>query len=136
MDLIEIIAYEDQFRTAFKKMNLEWLDQFGLTESHDLQVLDDPQQTIILPGGFIFLAMENSEPVGSAALMKTDGRNFELAKMTVRPSWQGRGISKLLIEKCIQQAVESGAEKIFIFQSPAEKLYSYILYMVSGLFLL
>jgi GNAT superfamily N-acetyltransferase len=99
MDLIEIIAYEGRFLADFKNMNLEWLDQFGLTESHDLQVLADPQQTIIIPGGFIFLAMENGGPVGSAALMKTGKYTFELAKMTVRPQWQGRGISKMLIEK-------------------------------------
>jgi putative acetyltransferase len=117
MDLIDIIAYENRFLADFKNMNLEWLDQFGLTESHDLQVLADPQQTIIIPGGFIFLAKENGVPVGSAALMKTGKYTFELAKMTVRPQWQGRGISKLLIEKCIWQAVQSGAEKIFLFSN-------------------
>lgn len=117
MDLIEIIAYENRYIAAFKNMNLEWLDLFGLTESHDLQVLADPEQTIILPGGFIFLAMDNEIPVGSLALMKAGEKNFELVKMTVRPQWQGRGISKLLIEKCINQAIQSGAEKLFLFSN-------------------
>jgi putative acetyltransferase len=115
--MIEIFPFEDRFARAFKEMNLEWLDKYGLTESHDLQVLDDPRGTIIKPGGFIFLAMEEGIPVGSAALMKEGNKHFELAKMSVIPAMRGRGISKLLISRCINKAIESGAEKLFLFSN-------------------
>jgi GNAT superfamily N-acetyltransferase len=115
--MIEICPFEDRFASAFKEMNLEWLDKYGLTESHDLQVLDDPRGTIIEPGGYIFLAMEEGIPVGSAALMKERDNHFELAKMSVIPAMRGRGISKLLISRCINKAIESGAEKLFLFSN-------------------
>lgn len=115
--MIVICPFEDRFAGAFKEMNLEWLDKYGLTESHDLQVLDDPRGTIITPGGFIFLALEDGIPVGSAALMKEGVDHFELAKMTVVPAMRGRGISKLLISRCINKAKESGAERLFLFSN-------------------
>jgi putative acetyltransferase len=115
--MIEICPFEDRFAGAFKEMNLEWLDKYGLTESHDIQVLDDPRGTIIAPGGFIFLALEDGIPVGSAALMKEGKSHFELAKMSVIPAMRGRGISKLLISRCINKAIESGAEGLFLFSN-------------------
>ena len=77
--MIEICPFEDRFAGAFKEMNLEWLDKYGLTESHDIQVLDDPRGTIITPGGFIFLALEDGIPVGSAALMKEGDKSFRIS---------------------------------------------------------
>ena len=115
--MITIIAYEPQHAKVFKELNLEWLDKFHLTESHDLQVLDDPSGTIIERGGVIYLAKSNEEIVGSAALMKEHDQGYELAKMAVKPGYRGIGISKLLIEKCLQTAKEWNAKKIFLYSN-------------------
>src|ERR1700742_4450513 len=90
--MINIILYEDRYADAFKRLNLEWLDGYHLTESHDLMVLDDPRGTIIERGGVIFLAKAGDEIVGSAALMKEHNGVYELAKMAVNPEWRGTGI--------------------------------------------
>jgi GNAT superfamily N-acetyltransferase len=115
--MVEIREYEDRFAEAFRSMNLEWLDKYGLTESHDLQVLDDPRGTIINRGGFIFLAMQGEVPVGSAALMKEGENHFELAKMSVVPDFRGQGISKLLMEQCIRKARELNVWQLFLFSN-------------------
>jgi GNAT superfamily N-acetyltransferase len=39
---------------------------------------------------------------------------YELAKMAVTAVWQGKGISKLLIEKCLEKAKELNALKVFL----------------------
>ena len=70
MSEVMIVDYEPGHYKAFRDINLEWLDRYGLTESHDLMVLDDPQGTIIDRGGFIWIAMVDGSPVGSSALMK------------------------------------------------------------------
>lgn len=114
---IEIIAYENRYAPEFRKLNLEWLDKYNLTESHDLLVLDNPEETIVKPGGAIFLAREGEAIVGTAAIIKEHGDEFELAKMAVAPQWQGRGISKLLIAKCLEKAKASGAKKISLFSN-------------------
>ncbi len=115
--MVEIIEYSDIYAADFKRMNLEWLDKYNLTESHDLMVLNDPKGTILDQGGAIYLAKNNEEIIGSAALMKEHPGEFELAKMAVTDLWQGKGISKLLIEKCISKAKELGAKKITLFSN-------------------
>jgi GNAT superfamily N-acetyltransferase len=115
--MVEIRDYEDRFAASFREMNLEWLDKYELTESHDLQVLQDPKGTILDRGGFIFLAMQGETPVGSAALMSAGEKQFELAKMSVVPAWRGKGISKLLLDHCIKRAMNSGAERLILYSN-------------------
>jgi GNAT superfamily N-acetyltransferase len=124
---VDIIEYSNQYHGDFRKLNLEWLDKYDLTESHDLMVLDDPQATIIDRGGFIWLAKDGDKVVGSAALMKEHEGIYELAKMTVTEAWRGKGISKMLIETCLAKAKETGAKKLVLFSNhklqTAIKLY-------------
>ena len=116
--MISIIDYEDIYAGDFKDLNLEWLDKYHLTESHDLMVLDDPRGTIIDHGGYIFLAKEGIDIVGSAALMKEHEPGvYELAKMSVAIAYRGRGISKLLMETCLAKAKEIGAVKLILFSN-------------------
>ena len=114
---IEIIDYDPKYHRQFREINLEWLELYHLTESHDLEVLDDPQKTVLDAGGCIFLAIKNGDVVGSAALIPTGEGEFELAKMCVRPEWQGRGLSRLLLQKCIDQAVKIQARRIILFSN-------------------
>ncbi|HTL09700.1 MAG TPA: GNAT family N-acetyltransferase, partial [Chitinophagaceae bacterium] len=114
---MEIIDYEARYHEDFRKLNLEWLEKYGLAESHDLMVLDDPQGTIIDRGGCIFLAREDGIIIGTAALMKEHEGVYELAKMSVAPAFRGRGISKLLLAKCLEEARHRAAKKILLFSN-------------------
>src|SRR5689334_16126769 len=98
---ISIIPYRNEHHAAFRELNLEWLDHYQLTESHDLMILDKPEDTVINPGGFIWMAEVNGEIVGSVGLMKEREGEFELIKMAVTADYRGMGISKMLIEVCI-----------------------------------
>ncbi len=126
-DQVEIIEYQEEYHSDFRELNLEWLDKYNLTESHDLLVLDDPKGTILDSGGFIWLAKAGDEIIGSAAIINEGHGIFELAKMSVTEPWRGRGISKLLIETCLQKAKEIGAKKLLLFSNSqlqtALKLY-------------
>jgi putative acetyltransferase len=110
--MVSIIQYEDKHHEDFRKLNLEWLEKYNLAESHDLEVLDDPKGTILDRGGVIYMAGDNGELVGCAALMKEADGIYELAKMAVAPNWRGKGISKLLIEKCLDTARTWNAKKV------------------------
>ena len=124
---IEIIEYDDKYHEDFRRLNLEWLDKYNLTESHDLMVLNDPKGTILDRSGFIWLAKSGSEIVGTAAIMNEGHGIFELAKMAVTEKLQGKGISKLLLETCLKKAREIGAKKLTLFSNhqlqTALKLY-------------
>jgi putative acetyltransferase len=125
--MIKIIPYEGIYHNDFRQLNLEWLDKYHLTESHDLMVLDDPEGTILQTGGYIWLAIDDDVVAGTAALINEGHGIYELAKMAVAPSYQGRGISKLLIETCIAKAREIGGKKLLLYSNhqllTALKLY-------------
>jgi GNAT superfamily N-acetyltransferase len=112
-----IIAFENKYQPDFYRLNIVWLDKYGLTESHDLAILNDPENTIIKPGGYIWLALLDNKIVGSAALINEGEGVFELAKMAVDESYQGRGISKLLIATCLDKAKAIGAKKLELFSN-------------------
>ncbi|HEX6227432.1 MAG TPA: GNAT family N-acetyltransferase [Chryseolinea sp.] len=113
--MVEIIEYDEQYAEDFKKINLEWLDKLNLTEEADLIMLNNPREAIIQPGGAVFLAKAGHEIIGSAAIISAHDNIYELAKMTVVPTWQGRGISKLLLERCLAVARRNSAKKIVLF---------------------
>jgi putative acetyltransferase len=115
--MIEIISYSKEWHDAFRELNLEWLDKYNLREEADMVVLNDPQGMILDKGGVIYLAKAGDEIVGTAALIPEGHNVYELAKMSVTEQWQGKGISKLLLETCLQKANELGAAKIELFSN-------------------
>jgi GNAT superfamily N-acetyltransferase len=114
---INLIPYRPEHHETFRQINLEWLDHYNLKESHDVMVLDDPKGTILDSGGCIWLAEVDGLIVGSAALMREHDDVYELAKMSVTEQWRGKGISKLLIEKCLETAKQLGATKLTLYSN-------------------
>ena len=125
---IEIIDYDEKYHADFKRMNLEYLDKYNLTETHDILVLDNPEEIILGKGGFLWLAKAGEEIVGTVGIMPEGHGIFELIKMCVAESWRGRGISKLLMETCLQKVKELGGHKLILFSNhqlqTALKLYT------------
>ena len=115
--MVEIINYSDEYANDFKQLNLEWLNKYNLAESHDLKIINDPKKTILDGGGYIYLAKEDDKIIGTAGLANEGNSVFELVKMAVAPAFQGRGISKMLLEKCLNKARELKAEKVFLYSN-------------------
>lgn len=114
---IEIIDYSDQYAGEFKELNWHWLDKFNLAESHDMEIINDPRGTILDRGGYIYLASSGGQIVGTAGIARETDSLFELIKMTVAPAFQGKGISKLLLDKCLDKARELKAKKIYLYSN-------------------
>jgi putative acetyltransferase len=114
---IDIIEFEEKYSADFKALNIEWLDKYNLTESHDLEILNNPKGTVLDNGGCIYLALINEKVIGTAALINEGDGEYELAKMSVAPQYQGKGISKLLIEKCLEKAKQIKAKKLFLYSN-------------------
>jgi len=112
-----IIDYEDQYLKDFQRLNLEWLEKFNLVESHDLEILDHPQENVIDRGGFIFLLKDEDAIIGSAGILKINDKEYELIKMSVAPEHRGKKFGDLLLEKCIAKAKEMKALKIILFSN-------------------
>jgi len=125
---IEIIIYDEKYHADFKRLNLDYLDKYNLTESHDMIILDSPEEIVLGCGGFIWLAKAGEEIVGTVGVMPEGHGIFELIKMCVAESWRGKGISKLLMETCLQKVKKLGGKKLILFSNhqlqTALKLYT------------
>jgi putative acetyltransferase len=117
MSEIEIIPYERSYQPEFRRLNLYWLDKYNLTESHDLEILDDPEEKVINSGGCIFLALDGNQVVGTCGIAKVNDDVYELVKMTVEPAWHGKGIGKRLLQRCLDEAKKLNAKKIMLFSN-------------------
>lgn len=125
--MVEIITYSDEYAADFSQLNLEWLNKYDLAESHDLEIINDPRKTILDRGGVIYLAKSGTRIIGTAGLVSAEEGAFELVKMAVSPGFQGRGVAKMLLEKCLDTARKLKARKIFLYSNsqliPAITLY-------------
>lgn len=124
---VQVIAYQDKFKKAFKNLNIAWIEKRWPVEEADLKAVDRPVENIINKGGYIAVALYKNEPVGVCALIKLDDGGFELAKMAVSDVAKGFGIGTLLGEHCVATARAMGASRVYLESNtalvPAISLY-------------
>ena len=77
----DIVPYRPEFREAFERLNLAWLEAHGLREPADLEVLRDPEGRILAKGGKLFIAVQDGEAVGTCAAIPVSPDTVELAKL-------------------------------------------------------
>ena len=122
-----IIPFQEKYAGDFKQLNIDWLRQYFVTEPYDEYQLSYPGEEIIDKGGYIFLAKEKEKIIGTVALMKETDTSFELTKMSVTKDSQGKGVSKLLMETCVNLAKEKKWDRLFLYSNtilvPAIQLY-------------
>ena len=110
----EIVAFRDEHADAFYALNRAWLDEHELYEPPDEAQLTDPEGTILALGGVIYVALDGSGVVGTAALIPHEPGEMELVKLAVHPSARGRGIARRLTETCLAHARREGARRIVL----------------------
>lgn len=74
--------------------------------------------------GIYNVALVNGEVAGGAGIFHTDGlddETCELVKMYLSPVARGKGIAKMLMNKCLEAATEKGYKKIYIETMPELK---------------
>lgn len=125
---VKIEAYQPKYKKAFYRLNEEWITTYFKMEKPDRDALENPKESILNKGGFIFVATINKEPVGVCALIRRDDLDcYELAKMAVSPKAQGKNIGFMLGQAVINKALSLKADRIFLESNtilkPAIKLY-------------
>ena len=114
MNDVFIIPYAPEYQPDFKRLNVAWISELFTVETHDLEQLDHPEDHILPNSGQILLARSGGEIIGTAAMIATENNTFELAKMSVAPAFQGRGIGKLLAVAAIDYARQAGARLVWL----------------------
>ena len=114
---IEITGYDDRHAGAFERLNRAWLEEHNLLEEGDLKHLQHPRESILNPGGEIFLAMRDGEVVGTCAVVPVEPGVFELVKLTVADEVRGKGVGRRLTECAIEWARERGASRVVLISA-------------------
>jgi putative acetyltransferase len=114
MSVVAVVPYRREYAAAFRRLNLDWIERLFQVEAPDLEVLDDPENAIIAPGGMIFFALEDGVPVGTVAMIRETAERCELAKMAVAKTHQRRGIGELLGRAGRDWAAAQGFGTLFL----------------------
>ena len=111
---LKIVEFDAAYADHFKRLNLVWLERYFLVEPIDIEVLSNPEETIIKPGGMIFFALLDGAVVGTCALIKHRDDLFELSKMAVADTHQGKGIGTQLLMHVIEWARARSIKTLFL----------------------
>jgi putative acetyltransferase len=126
-DAARVVPWRSDRRGDFERLNRAWIERWFTVEDEDQKVFDDPGGRIVAPGGQIFFVVDEGGVRGTCAVIRHDAETFELAKMAVEPSAQGRGYGDRLVEAAVGFAREAGARRLMLVSntrlSPALKLY-------------
>lgn len=127
MDNLKIVPFNKDYKPAFEFLNRAWIEEYFVMEEEDLKTLQNPESYVLEKGGEVFFAILDGEVVGTAAMIQTDKGIYELAKMAVARQFQGLGIGKKLLKRCVDFSKEREATEIFLITNdslkPALSLY-------------
>lgn len=126
--MIRIADYDPRWRADFARLNIDWLERYFVVEAIDREVLSDPETYILADGGRVLLALDEHDRAVGAVALKHEGQGvYELTKMAVDPSCQGRGIGRLLMDAALDRYRALQGRELFLESSsklaPALKLY-------------
>lgn len=84
---------------SFIRLNEEWISKYFTIEKPDKDLASNPSK-IIDDNGYVFSLVHDDEVIGVCALFNEGKGVFELARMAVSPSHQGKGYGKALLKTC------------------------------------
>ena len=124
----EIVGHKSKYNHDFYILNKSWIERHWELEEADNQTLLKPEKSIIQMGGQIFFLLHETKVIGTVAMIPNKKHTLELAKMTVKKEFRGLGLSKKLMDKCIDFAKELGYNEIFLISNrklkTARELYN------------
>ena len=114
--MISIIGFNKKYSKQFFLLNKAWIEESWNLEDSDKKDLLNPER-IIENGGQIFFALNNQSAIGTVAMIKSSDDMFELAKMTVKEGFRGKGIANMLMDECIKFAKQNSSREIFLISN-------------------
>ena len=127
MSAVEIVGFRPELAPYFRELNVEWLEKYYRVEAIDEEVLSNPVEKVIEPGGDILFAILDGTVVGTVALKHDGGGVFEMTKMAVTEAAQGLGIGRRLLEACVERYRQLAGSTLYLESQsrlkPALKLY-------------
>jgi ribosomal protein S18 acetylase RimI-like enzyme len=115
--ILQISDFRPEDQPWFESLNREWIERYFRMEPVDIEILTNPEENIIKPGGLILMARQQGSIIGTVALRFVKPGVYEFTKMAVAPARRGRGIGRALSEAAIARARALGAKKIVLYSA-------------------
>jgi GNAT superfamily N-acetyltransferase len=117
MQALEIIPYSSALQPHFESINKAWVTKYFALEQFDIDQLEHPEETILAQGGKIIFAKVGDEIVGTVALIPKESGDWEMIKMGVKESAQGKGVGLALGKRLLEIAQENGAKRVVLYSN-------------------
>jgi len=123
-DAIQIRTIQLEDNAALAKIVRNSLAEFGANKPGTVffdDTTDHLYEMFQQPGSIYYVAEQNGEILGGGGIFPSEGlpaETAELVKMYLQPGARGKGLGKLLIEKCIDFATGFGYFQIYIETMP------------------
>jgi len=99
-----VIPYQPHHASAFRDLNLDWIQEYFVVEAKDRELLFSPQEHILDQGGAIWIAERDGIAIGCCALLNHGGGVYEVAKMAVAREFRNAGVGRILLREVIDGA--------------------------------
>jgi len=123
---VKIFINNEGHLKDFIRLNEEWITKYFELEDSDKKLAANPLK-IIEEGGYVFSLVSEQVVVGACALFNEGDGTFELARMAVSPTHQGKGYSDLLMKEVFSTLKKIHAHKVYLVSNtllaPAISLY-------------
>mgnify|MGYP001434866026 CR=1 FL=1 len=119
--MITIVGFNKKYSEQFYMLNKSWIEETWHLEDSDKKDLLNPDK-IVHNGGQVFFALEDQKVIGTVAMIKSSDDRFELAKMTVKGDFRGKGIANKLMDECLKFAEQNNAKEIFLISNDSLKI--------------
>jgi DNA-binding MarR family transcriptional regulator/N-acetylglutamate synthase-like GNAT family acetyltransferase len=115
---LAIRRFSEALADDFYRINAQWIEGMYRLEQTDIDVLRNPRERIIQPGGdILFVEAPQIGIVGTCALQKTGERQFELTKMGVLDSARGKKAGEFLLQAIIARAYALGCDRLYLLSN-------------------
>ena len=118
---VKIISFENKYSKYFYELNYDWLNEYFYVEDYDKKVLKNCKKEIINKGGQIFFALNDTNIVGTMALIPRGKGVYELNKMAVRKDLRGKGIGNQLIKFIVDYSKDKGFNSVILYSNTVLK---------------
>ena len=97
--MAQIETWKPQYTKYFEALNRGWIVRFfdeNTIGPSEVELLSNPKKEILDKGGHLFFATEDGNVLGCVALLKHGETEYEISKLAVDPSAQGKGVANQL----------------------------------------
>jgi N-acetylglutamate synthase-like GNAT family acetyltransferase len=113
----DVVSYALRHASAFRDLNLDWIQEYFVVEAKDRALLFSPQEEILDTGGAIWIAERDGMAIACCALLNHGDGVYEVSKMAVAREFRNAGVGRALLHEVVEGARALGATTLTIISN-------------------